>query len=287
MAARFTKAYIESLRFEDFEHVARGKTKHILRCEKDPDIAKVESSDRITGGDGKRADVLQGKGALSNETTCNVFELLKKKEVPCAFIAKASTTAFYAEYTTMLPFEVVVRRVVGEKSSFRKRNPKLGDGYRFPKPVVEFFLKTSGRMWNSIQLPCDDPLLVQVLGENAFDVYQPSIPLDKQMAVLRIPYATLGVSVQQINAMRATALIAFTYIEDAWKKLGGRLDDCKFEFGLNTAGELRLSDVVDNDSWRLFYGSSYICKQPYRDGAPLPIVFNNYEVVAGLSKKLA
>ena len=66
------------------EKIAEGKTKVIYRLENN----KVEITNKsdITAGDGERKDKIEGKGALANDTTCNVFELLNTKGIKTHFI---------------------------------------------------------------------------------------------------------------------------------------------------------------------------------------------------------
>ena len=54
----------------------------------------------------------------------------------------------------------------------------------------------------------------------------------------------------------------------------------KVEFGFDAEGRLLLSDVIDNDSWRVIENGSYIDKQVYRDGGALDDVAAKYRRVA-------
>ena len=55
------------------------ETKCILRlfCLQSYDEVLVSSKDRITAGDNLKSDALEGKAAISTETTASIFEFLK------------------------------------------------------------------------------------------------------------------------------------------------------------------------------------------------------------------
>lgn len=134
--------------------LAEGKTKIIL-----PDgnyHVTVVSKNDLTAGDGAKHDVVEGKAELANQTTCNVFRLLEQCNLPIAFVEQLDQTSFRAKRCKMIPYEVVVRRE--GHGSYLKRNPWVSKGQVFPRLVVEFFLKTSGKTWNGHTLPKDDPL---------------------------------------------------------------------------------------------------------------------------------
>jgi len=72
----------------------------------------------------------------------------------------------------------------------------------------------------------------------------------------------------------------FLVLEKAWQLEGGTLVDLKVEFGFDAKGNLLLADVIDNDSWRVLEGGSYIDKQVYREGGALDDVAAKYRHVA-------
>src|SRR5690348_1208914 len=85
--------------------LAEGKTKLIWAIPSSPDLVIIESKDDVTAGDGKRHDVILGKGALANATTCNVFRLLARHGISTAFQQEMNETAFAALRCEMLPYE--------------------------------------------------------------------------------------------------------------------------------------------------------------------------------------
>jgi len=97
--------------------------------------------DKITAGDGEKRHDLVGKAAISNATTCKVFELLNTAGIKTHFIKKASETAFVAKKCDMIPIEWVTRRVA--TGSFLKRNEGVKEGFRFNPPKQETFFKVN------------------------------------------------------------------------------------------------------------------------------------------------
>ncbi|MFA4846536.1 MAG: phosphoribosylaminoimidazolesuccinocarboxamide synthase, partial [Patescibacteria group bacterium] len=227
-----------------------------------PGQVVVESKDDLTAGDGAKHDVIAGKAALATRTTANVFRLLKACGVPVAFVEEIDETRFLAEQCTMVPYEVVVRREA--HGSFLKRRPELPKGHVFPRLVLEFFLKTSGKRWKDIDLPKDDPLVR--FEEERLSLYLPDQPIHQQKPFATLEDFPLRESPDRLREIGTVAIKTFLVLEKAWQLVGRRLVDFKVEFGINAGGELRLADVIDNDSWRVLAEGRYIDKQLYRDG---------------------
>lgn len=120
------------------EKIAEGKTKAVY--EERPGIVLIENKDILSKGDGKVLYTLQTKGIWATETTCNVFELLKKRGVPMAYIERVDERIFRAYEADMIKLEIVVRNI--GYGSRLKRHPEETEGMVYPEPVIEFFLKS-------------------------------------------------------------------------------------------------------------------------------------------------
>lgn len=272
-------------REKSFTIAAVGKSKAVMRSDIEKDLCQLLQLDGLSAGNGARTANIDGKSILSATTNCNSFELLQRAGVPTAYLGRhQDPRMFRALYTDMIKLEVVVRRMAGPRSSFAKRNPLRDHEKPFPEPIVEFFLKTKDKQWMHHKLPCDDPLLLSV-GEKSWGVYQPDIPVDQQSKLFTIGFKALDLDPEDVKFITETAKVGFRVMETGWGELGARLEDIKFEFGRTRDGEILLSDEVCNDNWRLYYDGRYICKQPFRDGADLRLVLENYQLVAELSKK--
>ena len=268
--------------------IVRGKTKAVIRITSSVDLAALVSADDITAGDGAKHDVMLGKGQLSNQTTCNVFRLLNACGIHTAFVEQDSPNSFVATLCKMLPYEVVVRREA--HGSYCKRNPHIPKGHVFPKLVVEFFLKTSGRKWKTHELPCDDPLMLfDRDGATGVMLYNPAKPIHGQEPFLVLHTGevfTASEEWRRFGEMARIAVQAFLVLEKAWQLLRGKLVDFKVEFGLDRKGKLLLADVVDNDSWRVLDDEgTHLDKQTYRDGDELGSVFAKYRQVAEVTNR--
>ena len=264
--------------------VAEGKTKKIHLVKGSSDRVTVVAKDDITAGDGAKHDIIPDKGRLATATTCNVFRLLKACGLPVAFVEQDSAISFVAPKCDMLPYEVVVRREA--HGSYLKRNPHLSKGQLFPQALVEFYLKTKDRNWKGKPLIADDPFMQFAEDAKQIRLFNPAKPLQGQE-----PFLVLAGSEvfgrddegQIFPEMRRIARQAFLVLEKAWQLEGGTLVDLKVEFGFDTKGGLLLADVIDNDSWRVLEGGSYIDKQVYRDGGALDDVVAKYRHVAEIT----
>lgn len=259
--------------------LTEGKTKKIFMTSS-PGCVIVESKDDLTAGDGAKHDVIRGKASLSNQTASNVFRLLKACGLPVAFVKELDETRFFAEKCEMIPYEVVVRREA--HGSFLNRHPGIQKGHIFPRLLLEFFLKTSGKKWKDVNLPKDDPFL-RFDGNRAL-LYLPDQPIHQQTPFLVLDDFPLRDSPAEIDQIGKVAIKTFLILEKAWQLVGRRLVDFKVEFGTNTEGELRLADVIDNDSWRVLDDGKYIDKQLYRDGVDLDTVTAKYRLVSELTR---
>jgi phosphoribosylaminoimidazole-succinocarboxamide synthase len=268
--------------------VAEGKTKRIYEVQGSSGLVTVISKDDITAGDGAKHDVIPDKGRLANATTCNVFRLLKACGLPVAFELQDSPTSFVAPGCRMLPYEVVVRREA--HGSYLKRNPHFAKGQLFPQLVVEFFLKTKDRNWNGQPLICDDPLMLRAKADAKIRLFNPAKPIHGQEPFLILAESDVFSQADESELfpeMERIARHTFLVLEKAWQLEGGTLVDLKVEFGFDHKGNLLLADVIDNDSWRVVEGGSYIDKQVYRDGGALDDVTAKYRRVAEITGRFA
>src|SRR3989344_3021019 len=280
-----------------FPPIAEGKTKRIFEMTDGLARVIVVSKDDITAGDGAKHDIIDGKAKLANQTTCNVFRLLKDCGIPVAFEEEFASSdipayGFTAPKCAMLPYEVVVRREA--HGSYLKRAPHLAKGHIFPQLVLEFYLKTSGKKWKNHELVCDDPLMIYdaagTLG-HPYNPKQPNLPHTPAQPFLVLPgkeVESRGNERVLREIMGTCAKTTFLILEKAWQLQGRKLVDFKVEFGLSPNGVLMLADVIDNDSWRVMDASGgYIDKQVYRDGGDLNEVTSKYQQVAELTSRFS
>jgi phosphoribosylaminoimidazole-succinocarboxamide synthase len=235
--------------------IREGKTKQITAAT----VGLVESNDMLTAGDGKKRELLPGKGELATSTNCAIMELLRRSYIPVAYIGLGPTpTTFYTQICDMIKFEVVVRRIA--KGSYLKRNTNVLEGTRFEEPIVEFFYKTKNQLLGGQPIPVDDPLMVEHPGDG-WHIYRPDKPLSEgDISPLRVTD-----QVKHIPVCNRLALQSFLVLEAALAKLNATLQDIKFEFGIIPDGRVILADVVDCDSWRVSWCGLQLSKQGFRD----------------------
>jgi phosphoribosylaminoimidazole-succinocarboxamide synthase len=216
------------------KRLAEGKTKIIYAHPQREDVVYMVHKDGLTAGDGARRSVLAGKGRLSCRTTSNVFYLLEDQGVNTHYIGMVAENINIVTRCTMVPLEVVMRRIA--TGSYLKRNPGVAEGTRFDPVVVECFYKDDAR---------HDPLVTDA------EIISMGIATD-----------------QEIDTMREMGRKVFGVLEEAWAKLDVTLVDCKIEFGRDADQQLLVADVIDNDSWRIWPGGDkerMLDKQIYRN----------------------
>lgn len=265
--------------------LVEGKTKAIFPLAgPQQGLCIVHSKDDITAGDGKRHDVIEGKGILANTTTINVFQFLKKFDIPCAYFAKHTERSFLARCCAMLPVEVVIRGIAD--GSFIHRNKSVAKGTPLSPPVVEFYYKTSGKKAFGITLPCDDPLMVFSKNGDVLELHHPKYPIGTHL-IARIGSPDIGVLKKQLACAEPIARQVFDLLAMQWRLGLGLLIDLKLEFGITDTGELVVADVIDADSWRVIRKNEQLSKEPYRQGAPVEEVKRLYTMVADLTSRFA
>jgi len=262
---------------------AEGKTKAIFRrAVPQQDLCEIFSKDDITAGDGKRHDVVEGKGILSNTATVNVFSFLKKRGILCAFVSGFTERSFLAQYCTMLPVEVVIRGVA--EGSYLSRNPDVSKGAPLIPSAVEYYYKTSGKKAFGVALPCEDPLMVFDARYNVLELHHTKYPVGTRR-IARIGSPALKVLREQLVRAEPIARQVFSLLTEQWRRELGLLVDLKIEFGINDKGELVVADVIDADSWRVIRKLLQLSKEPYRQGASTEEVTRLYTMVADITSR--
>lgn len=237
--------------------LAEGKTKIIYAHPTDETLAVMVHKDGISAGDGARRNVIAGKGALSGRTATNVFALLAREGIATHLVDAPEPTVMVVRRCAMIPVEVVMRRLA--TGSYLRRNPQVAEGTRFDPPLIEYFLKDDAR-------------------------HDPQMRADEMV--------TLGfASAAEVEQIAAEGVLVFETLERAWAAQDVTLVDLKIEFGHDTAGNLLVADMIDNDSWRIWPAGDktrMLDKQVYRNLAhvgddDLAQVRQLYETVAELT----
>src|SRR5574341_755075 len=114
-----------------------SKTKNIYLTDEDS-IILAQYKDQATALNGKKKDLISGKGALNNQITSLIFRELNRRSVQTHFIEQISKTEQLNTKVDIIPLEVVVRNYTA--GSFSKRFD-LAEGIKLVTPIVEFYYK--------------------------------------------------------------------------------------------------------------------------------------------------
>lgn len=248
--------------------ICEGKTKAIFSTFRQG-VVEIYNKDDVTALDGDKKDMFPEKGDLSNEITCNIFNLLAGYGIGSHFIKKVSNTSFFAVECERLPIEVVVRRVAS--GSYLKRNPNENEGVNFAHPVVEFFLKDDQR---------HDPY-IDFRNDLMWYLYDPKKPIGPDSFLCEI---ASYFSREEIEEVVRQANNIFVILEWYFGAKEYKLFNFKIEFGRVKEGRYKGSiiwnDVLTPDEWILKKDGIHYDKQPFRDGAPASYLKEPYKIIA-------
>ncbi len=261
--------------------VLEGKTKHIH-----PLDVLVEAKNFVTWGN-KHSAEMSGKGEMSTRTMVAMFRLLEANGRRAVFQGQTSATMYRARFSHMILLEVVVRFRNEELGSLHKRRPDLPLGL-LPKPLVEFYLKSSGEEFGGVKLPGDDPLITSWNDEGVF-VH----PAGKSVEGdgLFVPFAAEGWSSalsDLFSLLAREALIDATIVRKGWLAVKWDMGDVKLEYGFvishnngDAIATLYLAEAPSNDEWRIRDPKGIErSKQNIRNGKPVKDAIEDYFLVA-------
>ncbi|MEM2213536.1 MAG: phosphoribosylaminoimidazolesuccinocarboxamide synthase [Candidatus Nezhaarchaeales archaeon] len=222
--------------------IASGKTKLVYSLD-DPSLVLLRFKDDVTALDGKKRDVIPGKGSLNAGISARLFQLLKENNVHNHYIKMYDPSSLIVRKLDMIPVEVVCRNVA--TGSIVKRLP-ITEGTVFDSPIIEFFLKDDAR---------GDPMI------NSW-----------HMMALKLA------SKCEIDEIVELTLRANDVLKKFLSSRGLMLLDFKLEFGRRN-GEILIGDELDPDCMRVRDASTgkVLDKDLYRKGASLDEVKKAYE----------
>jgi phosphoribosylaminoimidazole-succinocarboxamide synthase len=197
--------------------LATGKTKTVTSTS-EPSQVILAFRDDITAGDGKKHDLLPGKGKVNATITARLYRILAENGIPTHFIKQLDDTRLLVTRLEMIPVEVVCRiRAAGHFIGVGKH---FQNGDRLTFPIVEFYLKDDA---------LHDPML-----------------RDEHLKLLKLANDS------EIDQMKQTTLRTGVLLERFFDERGAILVDFKLEFGRNNEGALLIGDELSPDSWRLW-----------------------------------
>lgn len=200
---------------EKLEMLYEGKAKKVFKTN-DPDIYHIQYKDDATAFNGVKKGTISDKGAVNNQMSAILFEMLEKKGVPTHLVKLLNEREMLVKAVEILPLEVIVRNIAA--GSLAKRLG-LEEGTAMNSTVLEFCYK-------------DDDL-----GD----------PMINEYHIAAINLATK----EQVETVKKYAFIINEVLVEYFKERNMKLVDFKIEFGVYK-GEVILADEISPDTCRLW-----------------------------------
>tara|TARA_B110001454_G_C12685719_1_gene420073 strand:+ start:204 stop:1106 length:903 start_codon:yes stop_codon:yes gene_type:complete len=288
-----------------------GKTKLIKKGDL-PNTVKMVAKDFLTGGDAARKEEIIDIGIQKTKQASNVFKMLEHNNIETSFKELISPNTMLCEECNMLPLEFVVRRYAWGSFLLRNNQYKkdIKNPHRFQNPIWEIFHKNSAVMPPNVNEPIQmgenearekylkdgewaqgvftDPYIK--IGDR-WELYSAKDPIEGS-ALMNTPKL---LNTDELNtAINNIVVPSFEALEKSWAEISTidgpvQLVDIKLELGFRTRDDvLVLSDVVDNDSWRIWPGgkpNKQLDKQSFREGENLSNISNKYKLVTELTNQ--
>ena len=288
-----------------------GKTKLIEKGDL-PNTIKMVAKDFLTGGDAARKEEILDIGIQKTKQASNVFKMLEHNNIETSFKELISPNTMLCEECNMLPLEFVVRRYAWGSFLLRNNQYKkdIKNPHRFQNPIWEIFHKNSAVMPPNVKEPIQmgenearekylkdgewahgvftDPYIK--IGDH-WELYSAKDPIEGR-ALMNTPKL---LNTDELNtAINNIVVPSFEALEKNWMEISTvdgpvQLVDIKLELGFRTRDNvLVLSDVVDNDSWRIWPGgkpNKQLDKQSFREGENLSNISNKYKLVTELTNQ--
>ncbi|MEG0253976.1 MAG: phosphoribosylaminoimidazolesuccinocarboxamide synthase [Vagococcus sp.] len=196
--------------------IYEGKAKNVYSSD-EPNVLRLEYLDQATALNGKKKDVVKGKGELNNQITSLIFSELSKQSISNHWIKILSKNEQLVKKVKIIPLEVVLRNVAA--GSFTRR---LGvkEGTILEHPIIEFYYKDD---------LLDDPFIN-----------------DEHIAYLSLA------SKDELAYIKSETLKINNALIKIFDDIDVTLVDFKLEFGKDANGAIILSDEVTPDTCRLW-----------------------------------
>jgi phosphoribosylaminoimidazole-succinocarboxamide synthase len=199
------------------ELVYEGKAKKIWTTEYQ-DLYISEFKDDLTAFNGEKKSSEEGKGALNNEISTELFKYLNEKGIPTHFVEMLDPNHMLHKKAEVIYIEVIVRNIATGSLS---RNLGIEDKTVLPFTLVEFDYKND---------ELGDPKLN-----------------DQHCLILNLVNNT-----DELDYMRYMARRINTILTDFYAELDITVVDFKLEFGRDVNGNIILIDELSPDNFRLW-----------------------------------
>ncbi|HIP41355.1 MAG TPA: phosphoribosylaminoimidazolesuccinocarboxamide synthase [Campylobacterales bacterium] len=215
------------------ELLYEGKAKKIWTTE-DDSLLISEFKDDLTAGNGAMKSSEEGKGALNNKISTELFNLLDSKGIPTHFVEMQDDNHMLHKRADVILIEVIVRNIATGSLS---RNLGIEDGKILPFVLVEFDYK-------------DDALGDPKLND------QHCLILELVNDVAELDY--IRYMARKINAI----------LQEFYATIDLIVVDFKLEFGRDNNGNIILIDELSPDNFRLWDANTgeKMDKDRFREG---------------------
>ncbi len=199
------------------ELLYEGKAKKIWHTE-DATLLVSEFKDDLTAFNGEKKSSEEGKGALNNKISTELFKVLNNKGVPTHFVEMLDDNNMLHKKCDVIRIEVIVRNIATGSLS---RNLGIEDGKVLPFTLVEFDYK-------------DDEL-----GDPKLN--------DQHCLILELVKST-----DELDYIRFMARRINTIMQDFFADKEMNVIDFKLEFGRDVNGNIILIDELSPDNFRFW-----------------------------------
>ncbi len=201
---------------EKRELLYEGKAKKVYKTDIE-NVYLVDYKDDATAFNGVKKGSIKGKGAINNQLTNFMMQLLEKEGISTHYIEEVSPTETFVKKVTIIPLEVIIRNI--SAGSFSKRYG-VEEGIVFAEPSIEFSYKNDD---------LNDPLI------NDYHI------------------VALGLATwEEIEQIKEMTFKINKVMKDFFKTLNVKLVDFKIEFGKTSEGEIVLADEISPDTCRFW-----------------------------------
>ena len=194
-----------------------GKAKKIWETE-DQNLLISEFKDSLTAFNGEKKSSEEGKGALNNKISTELFKYLEEKGIPTHYVDMLDENNMLHKRADVIYIEVIVRNIATGSLS---KNLGITDKTVLPFTLVEFDYKNDA------------------LGDPKLN--------DQHCLILNLVNNTDELDYIRFMARRINTLLSAFYDE-----LDIKVVDFKLEFGRDKNGNIILIDELSPDNFRLW-----------------------------------
>lgn len=229
----------------------KGKANNVYLTN-NPEYLELESSDRISAGNGVKTDVIKGKGVANNIVSSAIFSRLEENGIPTHYVGPGSNDASKIVKKANPILLEVIGRLKASGSYVKRYNVPLM--MNFDPILVEYTYKSDA---------AGDPFI----GENV--IVANGILTKRELGY--IEYLT-----EQVGNIT----------NDFFAECNLELIDYKIEFGKLSNGRIVVIDEISPDTCRLLDMESKKCLDKDRFRKDMGEVEETYNEVAGRVLKL-